>query len=78
MTILIATLVGLAILALTVWSIRFIAAGPPPEPDLTRVEEVDVPYLCTVCGLSLTVTEAQVGDEIEPPRHCREDMVRAV
>jgi hypothetical protein len=78
MTILIATLVGLSILALTVWSIRFIASGPPPEPDLTSVEEVDVPYLCTVCGLSLTVTEAQIGDEIDPPRHCREDMVRAV
>jgi hypothetical protein len=39
---------------------------------------VDVPYLCTVCGLSLTVTVAQIGEEIEPPRHCREDMVRAI
>ena len=78
MTILIASLIGVFILAMTVWSIRFIAAGPPPEPDRSSVEEVDVPYLCTVCGLSLTVTEAQIGDEIDPPRHCREDMVRAI
>lgn len=69
---------GLAIVAATIWAIRFIAAGPPPDPDLSRVEEVDVPYLCIVCGLSLTVTEAQAGEEIRPPRHCREDMVRAI
>ncbi len=78
MTVLIATLIGLAIVAGTIWSIRFISAGPPPEIDPETVEEVDVPYLCTVCGMTLTVTEAQVGAEIEAPRHCREDMVRAV
>lgn len=78
MTVFIAILVGLAIVVMTVWSIRFISAGPPAEPDLSAVEEVDVPYLCTVCGLSLTVTEAQIGEEIDPPRHCREDMVRAI
>jgi len=78
MIVFIAALIGLLIIVMTVWSIRFIAAGPPPEPDLSSVEEVDVPYLCTVCGLSLTVTEAQIGDEIDPPRHCREDMVRAI
>ncbi|MEZ5175111.1 MAG: hypothetical protein R2823_02755 [Acidimicrobiia bacterium] len=78
MIVLIAALIGLLIIVLTVWSIRFIAAGPPPELDPNAIEAVDVPYLCTVCGLSLTVTEAQVGAEIEPPRHCREDMVRAI
>lgn len=71
-----ALLIGGAILVGTIWSIRFIAAGPPPEPDLDDVREVDVPYVCSVCGLSLTVTEAQGGD-ISAPRHCREDMVRA-
>ncbi len=78
MIVFIATLIGLAIVVMTVWSIRFISAGPPPEPDFSAIEEVDVPYLCTVCGLSLTVTEAQIGEEIDPPRHCREDMVRAI
>jgi hypothetical protein len=78
MTVFVAALFGLFIVVVTVWSVRFIAAGPPAEPDLSRVEDVDVPYLCTVCGLSLTVSEAQIGEEIEAPRHCREDMVRAV
>ena len=78
MIVFVATLIGLAIVAATLWSIRFIASGPPPEPDLSTVEEVDVPYLCIVCGLSLTVTEAQIGEEIQPPRHCREDMIRAI
>lgn len=78
MIVFIAAVIGLSIVALTIWSIRFILAGPPPVPDMDQVEDVDVPYLCTVCGLSLTVTEAQIGEEIDPPRHCREDMVRAI
>lgn len=77
MTVFIALVIGVLILAFTVWSIRFIASGPPPEPTLDGVRSVDVPYLCTVCGLSLTVTEAHDGD-IVAPRHCREDMVRAI
>lgn len=72
----VALLLGVAVLAGTIWSVRFIAAGPPPEPDLDDVREVDVPYLCSVCGLSLTVTQAQDG-EISAPRHCREDMIEA-
>jgi hypothetical protein len=73
-TIFVATLIGIAIVALTLWSIRFIASGPPPEPDTTDVHEVDIPYLCTVCGLSLTITQAHDGD-MAAPRHCREDMI---
>ncbi len=69
-----ALLIGGTILIATIWSIRFIAAGPPPEPDLDDIQEVDVPYVCSVCGLSLTVTEAQ-GGAIAAPRHCREDMI---
>lgn len=75
-TFVIAVVLGLGLLAATIWSIRFIAAGPPPEPDLDAVREVDVPYVCTVCGMSLTITQAHDGD-IAPPRHCREDMVEA-
>lgn len=76
MTIAIAFLLGAAILAFTIWSIRFIASGPPPDPEIDDIHEVDVPYVCTVCGLSLTITQAQDGD-ISPPRHCREEMVEA-
>lgn len=80
MTIAIAFILGALILLGTIWAIRFIAAGPPPEPVLDDVIEVDVPYLCTVCGLSLTVTQAHQAEdgEFPAPRHCREDMVRAV
>jgi len=72
----VAVLIGIAIIAGTLWAIRFIASGPPPEPDTADVREVDIPYLCTVCGLSLTVTQAHDG-EMAAPRHCREDMVEA-
>jgi hypothetical protein len=75
-TFVIAVVIAIGILAATIWSIRFIATGPPAEPDLEDVLEVDVPYVCTVCGLSLTVTVAH-GGEIASPRHCREDMVQA-
>lgn len=76
MIIVVAAVIGVAIIGFTLWSIKFIASGPPPEPDISDVEEVDIPYLCTVCGLSLTVTQAHGGD-VSPPRHCREDMVQA-
>ncbi|GMQ93922.1 MAG: hypothetical protein BMS9Abin12_1404 [Acidimicrobiia bacterium] len=72
----VAVLIGIGILAGTLWSVKFIATGPPPEPNLDEIKEVDVPYVCAVCGMSLTVTQAQDGD-ISPPRHCREDMIRA-
>ena len=72
----IATILAVLIVGVTLWAIRFIASGPPPEPAMDDVREVDVPYVCTVCGMSLTVTQAHDG-EITAPRHCREDMERA-
>jgi hypothetical protein len=72
----VAVLIGIATVAATLWAIRLIASGPPPEPDIADVHEVDIPYLCTVCGLSLTVTQAHDGG-MAAPRHCREDMVEA-
>jgi len=76
LTVGISILMAVLIVAVTIWAIRFIASGPPPDPEMDDVQEVDVPFVCTVCGMSLTVTEAQDG-EITAPRHCREDMVRA-
>lgn len=72
----IAVVLGVLIVALTIWAIRFIASGPPPDPEMDDVQEVDVPFVCIVCGMSLTVTQAHDG-EITAPRHCREDMQRA-
>ncbi len=72
--VLIAAVIGIGIVTATVWSIRLIASGPPAEPDVEDIREVDVPYVCSVCGMSLTISQAQDG-EIVAPRHCREDMV---
>ncbi len=76
MSIAIAFVLAGLVLALTVWAVRFIAAGPPPDPVVDDIVEVDVPYVCSVCGMSLTITHA-ADDDVEAPRHCREEMVRA-
>ena len=37
------------------------------------IVDVEVAYRCTVCGMRLTVTQAQ-DEPLVAPRHCREDM----
>lgn len=71
-----AVVMAFAFMAVTIWIIKFIAEGPPPDPDHADIREVDVPYVCIVCGMSLTITQAHDGD-LPPPRHCREDMLEA-
>ena len=68
-----AIVIGLAILIGTLYTVRIIAMGPPPEPDPDAVYEVDAPYRCTVCGMRLTVTHLQDAAP-DPPKHCREEM----
>ena len=60
--------VGAAILA------KFKIA-PPAEPDPDQVVAVDLKFRCVVCGTEVVMTAAQADTDIEPPRHCREDMV---
>ncbi len=72
-TALVAVAMGVTILGVSFWVIRYLGSAPPPEPDPDDVQEVSVDYRCSVCGMRLTVTHAQ-GDEAEPPRHCREEM----
>lgn len=69
----IATVVGSIILFGTIYTVRVIAMGPPPEPDPEAIEEVEAHYRCSVCGMRLTVTHRQDAAP-EAPRHCREDM----
>lgn len=76
MTVVIAFVLAALIIAGTIWSIRFIATGPPPKPNPDDIVEVDVPYICSVCGMSLTITQA-MHEDVAPPRHCMEEMVRA-
>ena len=75
LTVLIAVAISVAIFAASLWVIRMLAT-PPVEIDPHAVQEVDVDYRCTVCGLRLTVTHAQETDAA-PPRHCMEEMVEA-
>ena len=54
--------------------VRVMMAPPPPdEPDLTKLEPVDLRYRCQVCGTEVTMTAAPDA-EADAPRHCREDM----
>lgn len=71
----IAAAIAVGIFAASLWTIRLLATPGPEEPDPEDVAEVDVDYKCTVCGLRLTVTHAQIDDEMTAPRHCREPMV---
>jgi len=49
--------------------------APPAEPDPEQVVPVDLKFRCVVCGAEVLMTAAQADMDIEPPRHCREDMV---
>ena len=55
--------------------LRKFKVEPETEPDPAQLRAVDVEFRCTVCGTTVVMTTA-AGDEPEPPRHCREDMVR--
>ena len=48
---------------------------PPAEPDPDLVVPVDLRFRCVVCGTEVVMTSTQADVEVEPPRHCREDMV---
>jgi len=50
--------------------------APPEEINPEDVVPVDIRFRCIVCGAEVTMTAAQDADEIDAPRHCREDMVR--
>ena len=77
MTYIISIAIAVGIFAASMWAIRLLAIPGPEEPDPDEIAEVDVDYRCTVCGLRLTVTHAQVDDEMTAPRHCRETMISA-
>lgn len=49
--------------------------APPAEPDPDDVVPVDQRYRCSVCGAEVVMTAANAEQEVEAPRHCREDMI---
>ena len=70
-----AIVIGLSIFALGRWGIRLIATGGPPDIDPTAIVDVEIKYECTVCGMHLTITQAQ-DEDVTAPRHCMEPMER--
>jgi hypothetical protein len=72
--VLIAVLIGTAILAVGVWAFRAIAFGRPPEaedPEPEDVADLEVFFVCTECGTEFRVE--RLG-ELQVPRHCGERM----
>ncbi len=66
--------VGITIYVIGASMLRKFKVAPPPEPDPDDIKPVNLRFRCTVCGAEVTMTAAQ-GEDPEPPRHCREDMV---
>jgi hypothetical protein len=55
--------------------LRKFKVAPGTEPDPEAVVPMNVRYRCTVCGAEVVMTAAQGDVPVEPPRHCREDMI---
>ena len=71
----IALVAAVLLYLLAVKVVRTMMSPPPPdEPDMTKVEPVDVRYRCMVCGTEVTMTGSPDADAPAAPRHCREDM----
>jgi hypothetical protein len=71
--ILVAVLVGFAILRLGYAMISGLAQPVPEPPDPGELRKVKLVYRCSICGTEVRMTAA-VAQEPEPPRHCMEDM----
>jgi hypothetical protein len=71
----VALLAMTAIYLLGAGMLRKFKIAPDQEPDPEQVVEVNARFRCIVCGAEVTMTAAQDADELEAPRHCREDMV---
>jgi len=69
----IAIAMGVAILFTGRWAVRLLATPVAGDVDPDAVVEVEASFRCSTCGLRLAVSHAQ-GEEVEPPRHCREEM----
>jgi DNA-directed RNA polymerase subunit RPC12/RpoP len=72
---LIAILLGMAILAVGVWLFRAIAFSRPPSEDQDEqpedVSELDVFFVCAECGTEFRVEKL---GQLQVPRHCGEKM----
>ncbi|MGH2787200.1 MAG: hypothetical protein ACRDJV_04735 [Actinomycetota bacterium] len=59
--------------AIVYWGLRasYSAVTYEPEPEATDVSDLDLRYVCTMCGLELKV---EVAARDRAPKHCGEPM----
>jgi hypothetical protein len=71
--IVVAVVIGLVILWLGIKALRIVSAGGqvPEKPEVEDVDELDVYFVCALCGTEFRVT--RLG-EAQVPRHCGEKM----
>jgi hypothetical protein len=72
----VAVVAMLAIYLIGAGMLRKFKIPPDSEPDPEHVVAVNARYRCVVCGAEVTMTAAQDADDLDAPRHCREDMER--
>ena len=72
----VAVLAMLTIYLIGASMLRKFKIPPDSEPDPDQVVAVNARFRCVVCGAEVTMTAAQDADELDAPRHCREDMER--
>jgi hypothetical protein len=71
----VAIAIGLSIFMIGRWGVRVLVTGGPPDVDPDSIVDVQIDYECSVCGMRLTVTQAQ-DEDVTSPRHCMEQMER--
>jgi hypothetical protein len=71
----IAIVAAVAIYVIGAGVLRKFKIAPDEEVDPAAVVPVNQRYRCIVCGAEVVMTAAQEGDDIDAPRHCREDMI---
>jgi hypothetical protein len=71
----VAVVAALAIYLMGASVLRKFKIEPDEEIDPEQTVPVDLRFRCIVCGAEVTMTAAQAGDDVDAPRHCREDMV---
>ena len=72
----VAVVAMLAIYLIGAGMLRKFKIPPDSEPDPEQVVAVNARFRCVVCGAEVTMTAAQDAEELDAPRHCREDMER--
>ena len=71
--VLIAVVVGYAILRLGLGMLRGLARPLPEPPPSGELRKVKIQYRCNICGSEVRMTVAPDEDP-EPPRHCQDEM----